>query len=134
MANEVQLTEPLGFGRFENFTGAELLARQDGVEYLVWVYNRTDIPMDARIVNQLIQLGLVSISLQRANSKNCSVRFDSNPSRRSWAEEAFKLFQQNRHTIKDEASGDRVAKMINKSKLHSYLVSEFRIVSKIIES
>lgn len=130
MVNEVQMMEPLGFGRFANFTGAQMLERQDAIEYLVWIYNCTDISMDGRVVAELVKHGLVSVSLQRKNSKDCSVRFDRNPDRKARAQQAFKLFQQNRHTIKDESSGDRLAKMITKSPLHSYLVQEMRVVSK----
>lgn len=133
MANEVQMMEPLGFGRFATFTGAQMLEREDCISYLVWIYNRTDIPMDGRIVSELVKRGLVSLSLQRKNSKDCSARFDRNPERRAAAEAAFETFRANRASINNEASGDRVAKMIKRSPLHSYLLREFRIIASTID-
>lgn len=133
MANEVQMEEPLGFGRYENFTGAEMLKREDTIAYLVWVYNRTDIQMDSRIVAELVKLGLVSVSLERRNSKDCNTRFDRNPYRKRKAEQAFEIFTANRATIKDESSGDRVAKMIKRYPGFSIIRREIAIIDSLID-
>lgn len=114
MATEVCLESVLGFGRFENFTGKELLDRDDGISYLVWVYNRTDIPMDARIVNHLQGLGLISRTMVRSNSKIDGPRHDSNPRNKELAEAAFQAFRASRGMLIDEVTGKRLAETIRR--------------------
>lgn len=108
MCNEIKMDVKLGFGRYETFTGQQLLEREDGTDYLVWAYTKTDIPMCGRVVAELVKRGLVSLSLNRTNSK------DMNHFHDPLSLKAFEVFSANRHTIKDEHTGDRVAKMINR--------------------
>lgn len=74
MSNIITLREKLTFGKHAGTTGAQLLKSEEGTNYLVWIYNNTDIQIDANIVNTLASLGLVNLKMQRLNSRNLSMR------------------------------------------------------------
>ncbi|MBG89584.1 MAG: hypothetical protein CMO80_22175 [Verrucomicrobiales bacterium] len=68
MANIVQMDEPLTFGKRQGWTGKQLLKDPSGCNYLAWVYNNTDIQIDARIVGVLKLMGLIEFKRIRLNS------------------------------------------------------------------
>ncbi len=69
MANIITLTEKLTFGKYIDCTGHELMQSRIGTRYLVWIWNNTDIPMDAHIAHALVSQGLVSRDVERRNSR-----------------------------------------------------------------
>jgi hypothetical protein len=68
MGNCIQLRTEINFGRFKGCTGAELLKSNEGTEYLVWVYEKTDIPLESSIYCTLVSLGLIEPGIERVNS------------------------------------------------------------------
>jgi len=68
MSNIVQMDEMLTFGKRQGWTGKQLLDDPSGRDYLVWVYNNTDIQIDARIVGVLKLMGLIEFKRIRLNS------------------------------------------------------------------
>lgn len=70
MANIITLREPLTFGKHSGLTGQQLMKSEDGTKYLVWIWNNTDIQMDAHIVNALAAHGFIDLKVERRNSRD----------------------------------------------------------------
>ncbi len=69
MANIITLNEEITFGKHAGCTGRQLMQNAEGTHYLKWIWNNTDIPMDAHIAHALVSQGLVSRDVERRNSR-----------------------------------------------------------------
>ncbi|QIW90737.1 UNVERIFIED_ORG: hypothetical protein GCAPEGMB_00418 [Vibrio phage V07] len=76
--NIITLRETIQFGRFRGCTGAELMKSGEGTSYLVWIFNNTDIQIEAPIVNTLAAQGLVKLDTERRNQKAGGAQLDTN--------------------------------------------------------
>lgn len=76
--NEILLEEVIEFGKMRGSTGSEAL--KSNSSYICWIYNNTDIPIDSRIVVQLIAQGRIKADVTRVNSKvHESIKGAANP-------------------------------------------------------
>ncbi len=69
MANIITLNEEITFGKHAGCTGRQLMQNGEGTDYLKWIWNNTDIPMDSHIAHALVSQGLVSRYVERRNSR-----------------------------------------------------------------
>lgn len=102
MSNEITLDEPLTFSRYEGQTGREMLQTKDGLGFLRWAYSSSDIPMDVRIVNEMIANGAVKPKASRQNSLDQTKRNQA----------AFEVFVTLRPVITNKQMGENVANIL----------------------
>lgn len=72
--NVITIREALTFGKYKGLTGAELLKSAEGKDYLHWVFTKTDIKMEAAIVDVLHVHGVVDKYSSRGNSLGGEVK------------------------------------------------------------
>lgn len=70
MANIITLREEITFGKHSGLTGQQLMKSAEGTDYLRWIWNNTDIPMDANMVVALEAHGFISRDVKRRNSRD----------------------------------------------------------------
>ncbi|MFW0778543.1 MAG: hypothetical protein ACN2B6_12580 [Rickettsiales bacterium] len=67
--NYIALREELKFGKHKGTLVSDLLDFPEGIGYLVWCYNNTDIQIEDCIKSELYKLGLINPRLERKNSR-----------------------------------------------------------------